>query len=95
MTAETVFTAEAAEGDVDVEFAFDSSALKGKETVVFETLYYNGREIAAHADIQDEKQEVYFTDVKFKTTMTDDETGGHEGIVTRPPSLPTPWFTQG
>lgn len=81
--SEAEFTPEEPDGSVSLAYTLDSRKLEDVTTVVFETLYYNGREIAAHADIQDEKQEVYFTDVKFKTTMTDDETGGHEGIVNK------------
>lgn len=60
VTAEKKFTAEKASGSVKMAFTFDSSALKGKEVVVFESLYYEGNEIAVHADINDKKQTITF-----------------------------------
>lgn len=41
-----------------MEFTFDGSTLGEKEIVVFEKLFYNGREIAAHEDIEDMGQTV-------------------------------------
>lgn len=81
VTAEKEFTPEGAEGTVTLEYTLDSTALEDVSTVVFETLSYKGREIAAHADITDENQEVYFTGTKIGTTATDNETGLHDGIV--------------
>ncbi len=63
------FTAEKAEGSVDVTFTFDASKLAGKTTVVFEDLYYNKNIVATHADITDEGQSVHFP--KIKTTAKD------------------------
>ena len=68
VTAETSFTAETANGTATVEFTFDSTGLIGKTIVVFETLNYNGREIAAHTDITDENQTVTFQTPKIGTT---------------------------
>ena len=58
VTAEKTFIAGKKDGSVELEFTFDASGLKGKETVVFEKLFYNGREIAAHEDIEDMGQTV-------------------------------------
>ena len=46
---------------MELEFTFDGSALGGKEIVVFEKLYFQGREAAAHEDLKDEAQTVKIT----------------------------------
>ncbi len=51
VTANAEFTAEAGEGTVDLKFTFDGSALAGKTTVVFESVSYDGVEIAVHAEL--------------------------------------------
>ncbi|MBQ6240309.1 MAG: VaFE repeat-containing surface-anchored protein [Firmicutes bacterium] len=57
ITASTTFTAENADGTVDVIFEVDLNGLELETTlVVFETLYRNEIEIAIHADIDDEDQ---------------------------------------
>ena len=58
VTAEVEFTPEAAEGTVELTYTLDASELAGTSVVVFETLYSDGVEIAAHADINDEAQTV-------------------------------------
>lgn len=58
ITAETDFTPESADGTVELTYTLDASALAGTTIVVFETLYSNGVEVAAHADINDEAQTV-------------------------------------
>ena len=60
VTASKTFVPETADGTVSLEFKFDSTALGGKSTVVFESLKYEGKEIAVHADINDEGQTVTF-----------------------------------
>ncbi len=55
----TVFTPEAPTGEVTVEFTFDSKYVKeDTDVVVFESLYRDGKELAVHADIEDEGQTV-------------------------------------
>ena len=50
------------DGEINITFVFDDSGLKtATEIVVFETLYRDGTEIAAHADIKDEGQTVKIT----------------------------------
>ena len=71
VTAESKFTPADTTGTVDVTFAFDGSALKGESVVAFETLYRNGKELAAHADIDDEGQTVEFTKPSIGTTAKD------------------------
>ena len=73
ISAETVFTAEAESGTVQVTFTVDAAALKGKTVVVFEHLLYRGREIAAHADIEDENQTVSFVEPKIGTSAADEK----------------------
>ena len=58
VTAEVEFTPEAAEGTVELTYTLDASELAGTSVVVFETLYSDGAEIAAHADINDDNQTV-------------------------------------
>ena len=60
VTASKIFVPETADGTVSLEFKFDSTALGDKSTVVFESLKYEGKEIAVHADINDEGQTVTF-----------------------------------
>ena len=60
ITASAEFTAEKADGFVEIEFAVDSSLLQGKTVVAFETILYKEVEIAIHADIEDEGQTVLF-----------------------------------
>lgn len=70
VTAETTFTPESSDGSVTVTFTLNAIALKAKSVVVFESLLHNGREIAIHADIEDEGQTVSFNEPKIGTTAT-------------------------
>ena len=57
--AETTFTPENPSGSVTVVFEFDSKYIKADtDIVVFENLYQEGRELAVHADLEDESQTV-------------------------------------
>lgn len=58
VTAEVEFTPESADGTVELTYTLDANALAGTTIVVFETLYSDGVEIAAHADINDEAQTI-------------------------------------
>ncbi len=68
VVAETTFVAKDTAGSVEVVFTLGAIDLAGKSVVVFETLYYEGVEIAAHADIEDEEQTVTFKIPKIGTT---------------------------
>ena len=59
ITSTVKFVPDKANGKVEVTFTFDGSAIK-KDTdlVVFETLYRDGVELTAHADIDDKGQTV-------------------------------------
>lgn len=69
ITAQTTFTPEKADGNVELSFTFDASALRGKTIVVFESVSYKEKEIAVHADIDDHEQSIYFPEIK--TTAKD------------------------
>ena len=58
--SEATFLPDQSDGSVDVEFAFDASALKGKSVVVFERLSVKETEVAVHTDITDEGQTITF-----------------------------------
>lgn len=58
VTAEVEFTPDESTGTVELTYTLDASALAGTTIVVFETLYQDGVEIAAHADINDDNQTV-------------------------------------
>ena len=72
VTATKTFIPEKAGGTVDMEFTFNGSALAGKTVVAFEGLQYNGIEVAAHRDLKDESQTVYFPEIG--TSARDKET---------------------
>ena len=61
--ANSTITGDGASGTVELEYEVDSTVLAGKTTVVFEHLYYDGKEIAAHADIGAQRQSVHFPKV--------------------------------
>ena len=70
VTAEVEFTPEEASGTVELTYTLDVSALAGTTIVVFETLYSNGTEVAAHTDINDEAQTVEITEPDKPTLGT-------------------------
>ena len=74
----STITGDGASGSVDLEYEVDSTVLAGKTTVVFEHLYYDGKKIAAHADIDDEGQSVHFP--KIGTTAKSAETDAKQGM---------------
>lgn len=74
VTAKASFTAEKANGTVDVEFVFDGSTLAGKTVVMYENIYYNNKLVGVHADISDEAQIIYVPSVKTAATDTKTET---------------------
>ena len=70
--AETTFTPTQPTGTVTVEFVFNATGLHGKEVVAFETLYYEGIELATHTDINDEGQTVKIKNPEIGTKATAD-----------------------
>ena len=85
VTASTTFTAEKAEGSVEIVFEFDASAIAGTTVVAFESMEYKGVEVAVHADIEDEDQTVYIPDVHTTATAAnttkDHVTGANEDLI--------------
>lgn len=71
--SEVTFVPEKPNGEVTVSFTFDARGItQTTELVVFETLYLDGAEIAAHADIEDEGQTVTITVPEPETPNTGD-----------------------
>ncbi|WP_368265325.1 VaFE repeat-containing surface-anchored protein, partial [Enterococcus innesii] len=56
ITSTLTFIADKANGTKDLEFVVNASVLKGQTIVVFEKLFRDGIEVAAHADINDDNQ---------------------------------------
>lgn len=67
------FTAKTPNEKQDVEFTFNTAGLDGKKLVVFESMSTDNKEVATHADINDEGQtiEVNKKTPKIGTTATD------------------------
>lgn len=74
ITATKEFTAETANGTVDVIFTFSGVSLAGKSVVAFERLYKGEKQLAIHEDIEDEEQTVYIPQIK--TSLADLTDGG-------------------
>ncbi len=79
VTSELTFTPEEAEGSVELSFTFDASALKGKTIVAFESVSYQEKEIAVHADIESAPQSIYFPEIG--TTAKDGKDGDQEALA--------------
>lgn len=71
VTAKTTFTPETSSGTVDVVFEFDGSSLAGKTTVVFESVTQDKKEIAVHADLEDEGQQIFFPEIATQANCPD------------------------
>lgn len=75
VTGTKTFTAEKANGTVDITFTFDASELNGQTVVAFETLTKDEKFVAHHEDITDEEQSIHFIDLHTTATA---ENGLHE-----------------
>ena len=74
ITSTVKFVSDKTDGKVEVTFTFDGSAIKkDTELVVFETLYRDGVELTAHADINDDGQTVTIKVPKLENPKTGDE----------------------
>ena len=62
------FIADKANGTKDLEFVVNASVLKGQTIVVFEKLFRDGIEVAAHEDINDVSQSVKVNNPSVHTT---------------------------
>ena len=81
ITAEETFTADAADMTITLTYTLDAKTLAGTTTVVFETLYTEGKEVGRHHEIDDEGQIVYIPEIH--TIATDKVTGDHDGVVAK------------
>ena len=72
ITAEETFTADAADMIITLTYTLDATTLAGTTTVVFETLYTEGKEVGRHHEIDDEGQTVYIPEIH--TTAKDQTT---------------------
>ena len=79
MTSELTFTPEEEEGSVELSFTFDASALRGKTVVAFESVSYQDKEVAVHADIKSAPQSSYFPEIG--TTAKDGKDGDSEAFA--------------
>lgn len=69
VTAETTFIPTEPNGTATVEFIFDAKYIKADtDIVVFESLYKDGKELAVHADLEDEGQTITVKIPEIKTT---------------------------
>lgn len=69
--SETVFTPQAPTGEAIVKFIFDAKYIKADtDIVVFESLYKDDKELAVHADIEDEGQTIKVKAPKIGTKAT-------------------------
>lgn len=74
ITSTVKFVPDRTDGKVEVTFTFDGSAIKkDTELVVFETLYRDGVELTAHADIDDKGQTVTIKVPELENPKTGDE----------------------
>lgn len=77
ITVTKTFVPKESDGTVDMEFDLDASVLAGKSVVVFERMSCGVSLCAAHEDIEDEGQTIYFPAIK--TTAADGITKDHVG----------------
>ena len=83
VTKTAKFTAEKADGYVDITFEIDARALEGKKVVAFEEVTYKKKVVAAHEDITDEAQTVEFKTPELRTTVSAaGESGSQENAAT-------------
>lgn len=73
VTSTKEFMPDKSDGVVELEFTFNSMALRGSTVVAFEDLYRDDLNVATHADIEDEDQTVVFPDIKTFAKKTDTE----------------------
>lgn len=76
---ERQFTPDDRNGFVTLELPVDTEELEGKDVVVYERLYKNGKEIAVHTNLEDVNQTVYIPEIR--THAWDSETEDWEGLA--------------
>lgn len=65
-------------GFVELLFTVPGNVVRGKETVVFEDLYKDGKLLTFHRDIHDKAQTTRTTNPRIKTTLMEVKTGAKE-----------------
>lgn len=60
VTAEKKLVPDAESGELQMEFTFDATLLKGEQVVVFEEAYLEEELVAEHADLEDKRQSVTY-----------------------------------
>jgi len=75
ITNTTKFTPDKESGTTDIPFKFNSEVLKGQKIVVFEDVYYNGKSVFTHHEIDDVEQTTSIP--KGHTVLLDDKTKDH------------------
>ena len=78
-TPEAADGAKTVSGSVNIVFTIDASMLAGKTIVVFEKLLVEEKEVAIHADINDEDQTIFVP--SGKTTLVEKESQLHEAMA--------------
>ncbi|MDD7465393.1 MAG: VaFE repeat-containing surface-anchored protein [Actinomycetaceae bacterium] len=81
IVSSTSFIPKQPNGTAEVSFTVDAEALAGKTLVAFERLLHDGREVAIHADIDDERQTIRVRSA-LHTTATDQLDGDHVLLAT-------------
>ena len=72
IVSEETFVADKADMTITLTYTLDASKLAGTTTVVFETLYTEGKEVGRHHNLTDEGQTVYIPEIH--TTAADQKT---------------------
>ena len=76
------FTPDGPDGTVELSFRISGPALAGKTVVAFEVLYDDGKEVAAHEDMDDEAQTVYSPGIR--TEFINNESNSHYAEAENP-----------
>lgn len=81
ITSSVEFVPTNVSGIVEIDFTFSNVDVAGKNLVAFERLIHNGKDIAVHADINDDAQTISFPTIR---TLATDATTGTQQIVNQP-----------
>ena len=75
ITVEKTFTAESADGSVDLVYNINTKILEGKSVVATAVIRYKDTQIGSHTDLKDENETVHIPEIG--TTAVDAENGMH------------------
>lgn len=81
VTATKSFIPKFSSGVEIMTFTFDGSVLRGKDIVVFEELYQDGKLVASHADIEDKDQTIKIKEPEIGTKALDKKTSTKEAVA--------------